>query len=320
VPVDNEERLTQPGSVTPFDFRRPGAFRRETVRGLAAVHELFSRRISTGWGAALRSVVQVEEVAVDQATFGDYLASMPSPNAMATVWIKPLPGHAIIELSVDTALALVDRLLGSGLPSGAEAPRRLTDVETALLRHLLVHAVEGVQEALEAVVPVESELVGVDYNPQLVQVAAPSDRVVLLTYRISITQGASVEGLLTLCYPAATITPVVDRIAKTSSALDDVAEDDVTDPAWESTVAALSVELSTQLNPTAVPATDLAALQVGDVLRLDHRIDQPATVRLADTELLHGHLGRRGRRLAIQVQGELKCDPLAASELAGGPR
>lgn len=300
-----ERRMTRPTTVSSFDFRRPGAFSRDVVRSLAAVHELFGRRLSTGWGAALRAAVQIEEVAVDQATYGDFLASMPTPNALAAIRLDPLPGQIILEMSVEMALMLVDRLLGSaasviGTPSTA---RRLTDVESVLLRQLLNGAVDGVTEALSSIVEVDGVLESVEYNPQLVQVAAPTDRVVLLTYRVVMSQGFRGDGLVTLCYPVQTLTPIVDRVLKARHAGGEDGEHagPAIDPVWAARVASVGVELTARLNETAVPAADLAALEIGDVLRLDHRIDQPLTLRVGDTEISRGHVGRRGRRLAVQL-------------------
>lgn len=315
------ERRGQPhraASVSRFDFRRPGAFSREAVRGFAAVHELFARRVATGWGGALRAAVQVEEVAIDQATYGDFVSSMPNPNALATVAMPPLSGQIVVELGVELALQLVDRLLGSAAAVVAvpTQPRRLTDVETVLLQQLLGQVVGGLTEALEGIVPVNGELQAVEYNPQLVQVAAPSDRVVLLTYRVTVNQGFRAEGLLTVCYPVGTVTPIVDRLLKQMYAgtHDRNANEATVDPAWRNLLETVEVDASVLLNGTRVHAAELAALEVGDVLRLDHRVDEPATVRVGDEAVLKGHIGRRGRRIALRISEGLPELPVAAPQ------
>lgn len=324
----SSERRPQPQralSVTKFDFRRPGAFSREAVRSLAAVHELFGRRVATGWGSAMRAMVQVEEISVEQATYSDFLASMPNPNALATVSLAPLPGQVVIEMGVEFALTLVDRLLGSSTAATGTPtlPRRLTDVETALLRHLLGQVVAGLDDALGSLVDVHAEFENIEYNPQLVQVTAPSDRVVLLTYRVAMTQGLTTEGLVTVCYPTQTLTPIVDRILKQMYAGRDAENHDhgaASAPIWDALLQGVQVPLSARLRDTLVPARDLACLQVGDVLRLDHRVDQPLTLNVGDTELVLAHAGQRGRRLAVQLASDLPALQRASLVEAGdGP-
>lgn len=320
--ASNERRSQQrAASVAKFDFRRPGAFSREAVRSLAALHELFGRRVATGWGSALRAMVQVEEISIDQATYGDFLASMPNPNALSTISLAPLPGHVVAEMGVEFALVLVDRLLGSsGSRAGAPPdPRRLTDVETALLRHLLAQVVAGLDDALGGLLPVAGELESVEYNPQLVQVTAPSDRVVLLTYRVAMTQGLSTEGLLTLCYPAQTLTPIVDRILKQMYSGGDQQPGDGTAnvPIWSALLQNVEVDLAARLRETQVPARDLASLAVGDVLRLDHRVEHPVRLSVDGRDLVEAHAGRRGRRLAVQLGSDLPPDAHAALQPDG---
>ena len=290
--------------VSRVDFRRPSGFTRDAVRNLAAVHELLTRRIATGWGAQLRAVVQLEEVGVDQVTYQEYLASMPSPNTLALVEIPPLPAPVIIELNTQLALTLVDRLLGGRGANVSQlgAVRRLTEVETSLLSYLLGHVTAGLGEALGPATDGTPRLVGIEYNPQLVQIAAPSDRVVLLTYRVSITQGLSTEGLLTVCYPSAAATPLLESVGGPSRHEEgSEAQDTAPDGVLVDRLHDVPVDLRVRLAASQVPAADLQALRVGDVLRLDHRVDQPMVVTVGEAPVGLAHLGRRASRRAIQL-------------------
>jgi flagellar motor switch protein FliM len=283
-----------------FDFRRPNQFAREKVRGLEIAHEVFARRFSSGLGNALRAFVQLDPVSIDQVSYDDYIRSMPNPNVVTVMTLAPLPGAAVVELNVQLALLLVDRLLG-GRGAHVSELRRPTDLETFLLRDVMQHAVEAVGETLEPFLDGPPELSGVEYNPQLVQIAAPSDMVLLLTYRLTVSQGPQAEGLLTLCYPMSTLAPLIDRL--TSSPWDAASgESDPGDvaPLLEHLLDA-DVTLTVRIRPTTVPARDLARLQVGDVLSLDHQLSAAMPAHVAGVDLLEGHLGRRGRRLAFQV-------------------
>jgi flagellar motor switch protein FliM len=300
-----------------FDFRRPSKFSREHVRGLEVSHQVFARRVASGLGSALHALVQVEAVGIDQMTYDEYIRSLPNPDVLAVVALPPLPGAAVIECSAQLALQLVDRMLGGrGLPVPL---RRPTELESYLVGDLMGHTVSALSETLESL-DTQPELSTLDYNPHLVQVAAPSDMVLLLSFRVSVSPGAQCEGLLTLCYPASTLQPVLDRLSTRMWAGN--AEDADTDHNARAIMTQrlrdVPVELAVRLADSRVAARDLRALAVGDVLRLDHRIGQTVRGCAADTDVMTGHVGRRGRRLAFQVEHWL-TPPALFSDLDEGP-
>ena len=287
-----------------FDFRRPSKFGREHVRVLEVAHEVFARRFAMGLGTALRALVQVEPISIDQVSYDDYTRSMPNPNVLAVIGLPPLPGGAVLELNVQLALQLVDRLLG-GRGSPVEL-RRPTELETYLLRDVMQLGVNAIGSAMAPLLEASPTLGTIEFNPQLVQVAAPSDMVLLLSFRLSVSQGVQTEGLLTLCYPSGTLAPVLDRLVSQLSADRPVDADDDDEACRRLLMGHLldaPMTLSARLDDTTMTAGELAALQVGDVIRFDHRAGHPVRGSVGGHDVLDGHLGRRGRRLALQVQG-----------------
>lgn len=285
-----------------FDFRRPSKFGREHVRVLENAHEVFARRLASGLGSALRGLVQLDPISIDQVSYDDYTRSMPNPNVIAVVDLPPLPGAAVLELNVQLALQLVDRLLGGrGMPVDL---RRPTELETYLLRDLMQLGVNAIGETLEPLLEAQPRLGALEFNPQLVQVAAPSDMVLLLSFRVSVSQGVQSEGLLTLCYPSGTLAPVLDKLSSQLAPerrTDGGADDALASALLEAHTRDIGVTVSAQLNASTLTAGDLGALQVGDVIRFDHRVDQPVRGIVGGRDLFTAHLGRRGRRLALQV-------------------
>lgn len=297
-------RRTRSGDAAlSYDFRRPDRLDPHVVRSLEAAHEIFTRRIASSWGAALRGVVTLELAAVDQVSYDDYIRSLPTPDLIATLLLAPLPGPVLVDCTIELALQLLDRLLGSGggTASLVEA-RRPTDLESAVLHDLIRRVVPALEETLAAFVPVEGEIAGIEYNPQLVQAAAPADGVLVLSFLVRATQGFAAEGMLTVCYPAAAATALVDRI---TALLRNDAPGTEVDETWQAALhaglAEVPVDVRVALDDVAVPARDLAALRVGDVLRLDHRVDHPVRGIVEGREVLSAHLGRRGRRLGVQI-------------------
>jgi flagellar motor switch protein FliM len=289
--------------TTKYDFRRTEAFNRDAVRSLQAAHELFTRRVASAWGSSLRALVQLDPIGVDQVPYDAYIRSMPNPNVLAVLGVPPLPGSVVCELNPQLAVALVDRLLGGRATLGGEPvePRRPTDLETALLSDLIGQLAAALTETLAAVPGCKAVVEGVEYNPQLVQVVPPSDTVLVLSYRLGVSQGINAEGLLTVCYPASTVMPLVDRLQQQRTGTSGSAARPDRGEVVARQLAGVALPVTITFNPSRVAAADLASLAEGDVLRLDQRVGDPVLATVAGHAVLEGHLGRRGRRLAFQV-------------------
>lgn len=299
-------------SFTRFDFRRTTPFNRDAVAALEAAHEVFARRTASGWGNTLRTLAQLEAVGVDQISYDEYVRSLPNPSVLVLVRTPRLAGPVIVELSVQFALLLVDRLLGGrpGVTRAALPPtRRPTELETRLLTSLLSPVVAALDETLAPVGGEELEVAAIEYNPNLLQVAAPPDPMLLLSFRAVLSQGINAEGLVTVAYPEATAASVLEAFGRRPGAGDEDGEEGpglVALRAMSDRVQDASVVLEVCLTDSPISARDVSSLEVGDVLRLDHAIDEPVGGRVAGREVIAAHVGRRGRRLAIQVIGGLE--------------
>ncbi len=281
-----------------FDFRRPSKFSRDHMRGLEVVHEMFVRRVSGTLSHRLRSIVTIEPFSTDQITYEDYIRSMPNPSVIATMSMHPLPGSIVVEMSTALALSFVDRLLGG---EGLKAPMRgPTDLEAGVIRDIMSSTIPALEEALEPVHEVTPALTAVDYNPRFVQIVAPTEMILLLGYTVRLGSGA--EGILSLCYPFTTIEPALTGLERRVLIESAVAPSDEVPP-LASTLPDLEVPMSIRLRTSQVPTAQLAALQPGDVIRLEHRIDEPARGEVGGHHLVSARLGRRGRRLAVQIAG-----------------
>lgn len=303
---DTEPRRPSAEAAQTFDFRSPGKLAREHVRNLEVVHETFARRLGSALTNALRAVVHLELAASQQLTYEDFARSIPNPTVMAVIALPPFPGVVVVELNVQMGLTLVDRLLGgNGRPVGV---RRPTELEAALLSELLEHARDALTDTFGPFTEGEAQLEAVEFNPHLLQVAASSEMVLVLSYTVAISHGSRSDGLLTLCYPFSLLQPLIERLGRQGwEARLPVPDDgDVAGRLVADHISETHLSLQVRLTPSRVPARDLANLAVGDVLKLDHRVDRPVVVRAGGIDLFDARLGRRGRRRAIEILARRK--------------
>ena len=72
------------------------------------------------------------------------------------------------------------------------------------------------------------------------------------------------------------------------------------------------VEVSAQFRPVEMSAQDIVRLRVGDVLPLSHPVDQPLSLVVDGIATFEARIGRRNRRLAVQVSR--RADPGATTQ------
>ncbi len=292
-----DRALAPERTIEPFDFRRPDKFAKDHVRSLRTAHELFARELGRAFSQRLRCVVTLETLSVEQITYEDYIRSLPDPSVLAVVAMPPLPGPAVLEMSVQLGRSFIDRLLGGhGAPS---TMRRPSSIEASLLHDLMEGVLRPLTDALAPFQEVEPELLQLEFSPQFAQIVAPTDMVLVLTYQVSMTTNRRVDGSFSLCYPFSTLEPTMgDLERKMWNEHGKTA--DTTQPFTE-VVPELHTDLRVKLRDSEVPATELADLAPGKVLRLSHRIDEPAIIEVGDAPVLLGHLGHRGRRYVVQI-------------------
>lgn len=285
--------------LRPFDFRNPSKMAREQLRRLELTHETFQRSLGAKLSSLLRTMVRLELLAIDQVTYDEYVRAMPNPTVIGQMTMSPLPGFALIEMSTPTALTLVDRQLGGH--GRTTLNRRPTELEARLIADLLKEAEEALAETFEPLLPIRALVAGVEFNPNFVHGANPSEMVIVMSYSLSIVQGHRTEGLLTVCYPFSMLEPVWDAAPATEEQRPALGTGDPTPAALLTTFPEIAVPLSVRLRESEIGAADLASLRVGDVLRFDHKVDECVVGSIAGKDLLEGRMGRRGKNVAIEI-------------------
>jgi flagellar motor switch protein FliM len=281
------------------DFRRPTKLTREQLRSLDLFHDTFARRLGSSIGTVVRSSTNLEIARTSQLSWEEYIRTLPAYSVLITASVHPLQGEVLIEMDTSVALALAGRLLGGA--GRMEAPRRPTDLEFPPLRKLASVATEVLGEALSQFVEVRAGVESVDLSPQLVGITAPSQMVLVLTYAMTVP-GSTISGDISVVLSRSTLTPMLEKLLAHQA---ERGGPDGADPqVMQGIVSRLPIWLEARLNPTMVSAGSILGLNPGDVLVLDHRITQPATVYVADSPVFKGHIGRRGSRLAIAITEE----------------
>lgn len=286
-----------------FDFRGETASTRGELQLVQSLHDALADTVAAGLKSLLRSEVTVETPVVEVATWDDYVRSLAQVTVLGTVGFEGLDGTAVVELDARFALALVERLLGG--PGDLPPLRRPSQLEAALLADLYGPVLDGIAASFLPLVEVAPSLQSLTFDPQFLRAARAPDRVVVLGCVVTVEhEFGMANGMVTICYPATVIEPVLARHPGLEAEAEQPGERPFMDVLED-----VESEVVVRLAPSSVAAADLVGLAVGDVLRLDHRLDQPVTGYIGDAAVLVGRAGQRGDRVAIAVEAVRAAAP-----------
>jgi flagellar motor switch protein FliM len=291
-------------AVRSFDFRRPSKLTRDHIRSLEMVHETFAGQFATVLSSSLRVVATTAVTGIDELTYDEYVHELPSQTHLVFLSLEPLPGLTTLQLPLDSALVLVDLLLGG---QGRRVPDRpLTDIESSLVRKLLERGLDELAFAYESVLQISPEITGHESNPQFAQTVAPSDLVVVVRFTLDVaTATPSDPAPITLCYPLSSLQPVLDAVAGTTQDGDGLRGAVEARQVMAARLHEVPVEVCVRFRPRPLSAEEILNLSPGDILVLPHAADAPLTASVGEVPMFEVQPARRGRKVAVHVTERL---------------
>jgi flagellar motor switch protein FliM len=268
------QRVESSTPVVSYNFRRPDRVTKDQMRSLHFLHDRFARNISTSLSAYMRVVTEVSILSVEQFTYSEFLMSLSDPTAFYAVSMRPLEGVAALELNPAVAFTMIDRMLG-GSGRGVMVNRALTEIEQNVTDGVVKLILENLTETWRGVVDVQFRISGRETRPQMLQVAAPNEVVLLLSFGIRIGE---VRGVLNVCIPASSIEAVSGSFTRSwQKTRREPTPGECA--ALEDNLSRLIVTVEAGLE-SSIEAGDVLRLQVGDVIALEHQADAPIQLRV----------------------------------------
>lgn len=261
--------------VKDYDFARPSKFSKEHLRTLNIIFEHYGRLLSTNLPAYLRKNVQVEVVNSEAITYSEFSNALSNPVLLGIIDFAPLKGNIVIELADNLGYAIVDRMLGGG-GYPLERPREFSEIELSIIGKIFTVATDLLEEPWRNVINLEPRLVRIETNSQFAQIISPSEMTAIITLNIKI---GNVEGMMNICLPYICLEEVIDKLNtkywySTMQERDDKSYDDIIEIAIEKS----KVPLRAVLGKSVITVSDFAAMQVGDIIKLDSKVDDELRV------------------------------------------
>ncbi len=289
--------------VKDYDFKRPAKFSKEHLRTLEMLFEHYGRLISTNLPVYLRKNVQVSVASSETVTFSEFSNALSNPVILGIVDFSPLNGNIIIEMSSNLGFAMIDRMLGGqGLP--LEKSRDFSEIEMIILQKLMVVCMQLLHDPWKNVIEIEPMLDRIETNAQFAQVIAPNDMIAIVSMNVKV---GDVEGLMNICLPFFTLEDVMDKL-NTKYWYSTLEKDNKVDyeEHIETLIKRLDVPIKAVLGRSQVSVNDFLNLQVGDIIRLDSKVDMDMNIYVGNIRKFTALPGSSKDKYAVRITSVIR--------------
>ena len=294
----DEMKNTDERQVKDYDFARPAKFSKEHLRTLEIIFEHFGRLLATNLPAYLRKSVSVDVVNSEVVIYSEFSNALSNPVLLGVVGMDPLMGNVIMEMASNLGFAIVDRLLG-GVGNSLEKERDFSEIELSILERVFTICVNQLHEPWENVVEITPRLNRIETNSQFAQIISPSEAIAIVTINLKI---GDVEGLMNICLPYTTLEPVMDK-QNTKYWFSTMKEKDSNsyEAAIENIIDNALIPMKAVLGTSKINVQDFVNLQLGDVIRLDRKVDDELEVYVGNIKKFKALPGYSDNKYAVRV-------------------
>lgn len=310
--ADTAERLADAavrggGHELSFDER----LIRRPMPALEVIGERFLRNLRLGLFGMVRRSPEISIEPIEVRRFCDFTAALSAPASFNIVSMQPLRGSAVVVCEGSLVSALVDAIYGGAgrLPSAIEG-RDFSPTEQRLIQRLAQLVCAEYGRAWQDLYPLTFACQRCETHVQFVTIAAPSEMVVVASFRIGV---AGFEGALHICTPYAALEPIRDVLygAQQARAFEQ-------DRRWVTLltreIQAAEVTLTAELGRPQLTVEQLLAMKPGDFIPFERA---PRIVAAIDgTPVFACEYGTHNARYALRIDECLRGDD--PHWLAGG--
>lgn len=289
--------------VKNYDFNRPTKFSKEHLRTMEIIFEHYGRLISTNLPVYLRKNIQVTVASSETVTFSEFSNSLSSPAILGIIDFHPLNGNIILELSTNLGYTIIDRMLGgNGTP--LDKTREFSEIELSILQRIMTMFTQLMRDPWKNVIELSPVISRLETNPQFAQVVPPSDMVAIVTLNVKI---GDIEGYINVCLPFFTLEDVMDKLntkywfSTMQERPDENYEDYI-----ESLIRKVDVPVKAVLGKSKISVADFMGLQLGDVIRLNTKVDSDMDIFVGNIRKFTALPGASEDAYAVRVTSVIK--------------
>ena len=300
VDIDEVKNKEEEKKIKVYDFKRPDKFSKDQLRTLQMIHETFSRLVSTMLSGQLRTNCHIQVTSVDQITYEEFIRSIPELTILSVFDMGTLEGNAVLELNSNIGYVIIDRVFGGNGKGELSKARELTDIESTVVEKFVGKMLGFLSEAWQDIIEIMPKIDQMETNPQFVQIAGPTEMVVLLSFEIKV---GDASGIMNICYPAPLIDPIISKLTAQywfSNVKKEKTDENL--KALKKRLDKVSIPVIANLGKSVLNLEQFMELNVGDVITLDRDISDPVDIIVGNKRKFKGIPGIEGKKMAIAIE------------------
>lgn len=284
--------------VKSYDFKRPAKFSKEHLRTLEIIFEHYGRLLSTNLPVYLRKNIQVAVISSETVTFSEFSNALSNPVILGIVNFLPLQGNIIVELAANLGYAMIDRMLG-GQGNPLDKTREFSEIEMTIIEKIMVICMQLLREPWKNILDLSPVMDRIETNAQFAQVIAPNDMIAIVTLNVKIGE---VEGMMNICIPYFTLETVMDKLNTKFwfSTMQENAEENYQEYI-QPLIQKVDIPLKAVLGKSVVSVSDFMNLQVGDIIRLNSKVDSELDIYVGNIRKFTALPGANKENYAVRI-------------------
>jgi flagellar motor switch protein FliM len=304
--------------IIPYNFLRPPRIAKDRQALLNGIYQRVGVSLQALLSSRLRTSVDVTVASVEQATFAEFIFSLPTPSAAFVYDLgDKVGGHGVCDLGTEFSYALLDRLFG-GPGEAHDLQRPLTLLERSVVRGIADKIWGLVREAWADHLSFAPAYAGFESTPDALQVTNREDSV--LVCNIEVRTGAF-TGLITMCIPLLSLESFLQE--KPTRHLHSIrmsaAERESARHSLENGLRASRLEVVARFPLFQLKAAEVSRLDVGQVIHTGHTYDVPVELHVRGQRRFLGSLGQSRHCVGLRVSQAVNPQrPEAARKVARG--
>lgn len=299
----DESEADSKNVVRTYDFKTANRFTKDQIRAINVVFKNFGHLLSNYLMGTLRATCDSEVLSIEEISFNEFNNSVPSPVILAIINTEPFTGSIIMEMTKEISYSIISRVLGGTKEINAEG-RQFTEIELAIMERVLWQSLKNLDEAWSKIMEVSSTLEKIETSMQFAQIVDLNEPVLMVTLNITI---GSESGLIGFCLPHQALEPFTKKLNTRHMYQGNIAKRVEADTASIiNSICRTDITISAIFNPTEATVRDITSLAVGDVIQLQHKVDEPVIVKYQQVPKFRASLGKYRNSLALKILEEIK--------------
>ena len=314
-PLVDETPTEDPKAIKPYDFRTANKFSKEQIRTLHFIYDNYASRLSTYLSGTLRTMCEVEVISIEEQTFSELSNSMPSPVVVSIINMPPLAGSSLFVISSAISYEIVSRLLG-GTGEVQALDKMFTEIELSIIERVIRKVLDQMRDAWERINKISVQLDRIETSSQYVQIVSANEPIAIITMNVKIGQ---VSDIINICIPNLSIQPIAKKLVmKTWYSEQSFGKKPANVKEMKRNLSNVTLSLNAIFNEIDATVKDIISIQIGDVIKTDHNINMPVTVKIEHMPKFKGFVGMQGSNYAVKVtdilEEEVQNEPDASEQ------